>query len=180
MRIFKENCIAVMVDVQEKLLPHMHNHEALLGKMVKLAKGLKMIEVPLLVTQQYTKGLGKTVDAFTDVLGDFNYTEKLTFSCYGEPSFLQTVKSHSREYIIIFGIESHVCVLQTALDLIEHGYIPVVVEDCVSSRNPKDIEIAMNRIRQEGGIVSGFESILFELIQTAEYEHFKTISKIVK
>jgi nicotinamidase-related amidase len=180
MRIVKENTLGVVVDIQEKLYPHMYEKDKLLNNSKILLQGLQTLEIPILVTQQYTKGLGGTLPEITKLLGEFNYTEKLTFSCCGEPSFLRTVMDHQREYVILFGIETHVCVLQTAMDLRERGYTPVVIEDCVSSRKESDKRVAIERIRHEGGIISTYESILFELCQSAEEGTFKTISKLVK
>lgn len=158
----------------------MFESEKILNNSKILLQGLQALEVPILVTQQYTKGLGNTLPEISKILGDFNYTEKLTFSCCGEPSFLRTVIDHKREYVILFGIEAHVCILQTAIDLLERGFFPIVVEDCVSSRKETDKKVAIDRIKQEGGIITTYESILFELCQSAENGLFKTISKLVK
>lgn len=180
MRIVKEDTVGVMVDMQAKLHPHMFDKDKVLNNSKILLQGLQALEVPVLVTQQYTKGLGETLPEIADILGEFNYTEKLAFSCCGEPSFLRNISDHKRSYVILFGIETHVCVLQTAIDLLERGFFPVVIEDCVSSRKEKDKIVALERIKQEGGILSTYESILFELCQTAENDVFKTISKLVK
>ncbi len=180
MRILKENVVGVMVDIQEKLQPHMFDSDKLLSNSKILLQGLLALDIPILVTQQYSKGLGNTLSELSSILGDYNYTEKLTFSCCGEPSFLRSITDHKREYVILFGIETHVCVLQTAIDLLERGFFPIIIEDCVSSRKENDKKIALQRIKDEGGIISTYESILFELCQSAEDPVFKTISKLVK
>ena len=145
-----------------------------------LLQGLQILEIPLIATQQYTKGLGSTVINLSQYLSGIPVIEKLSFSCCGEPDFMNELRSHRKKFVIITGIETHVCVLQTATDLIESGYKPVIIEDCVSSRKQGDKETALSRIRDEGAIISSCESILFELCQIAGTDKFKAISKLVK
>ena len=145
-----------------------------------LLQGLQILEIPVIATQQYTKGLGSTVMNLSQYLSGIPVIEKLSFSCCGEPDFMNELRSHRKKFVIIAGIETHVCVLQTATDLIDSGYKPVVLEDCVSSRKPGDKVTALSRIRDEGAIISSCESILFELCQIAGTDKFKAISKLVK
>lgn len=180
MRVLRENSTALVIDIQEKLFPHMQERESLLRNCLRLIEGLQTLEIPFVITQQYTKGLGMTLTPVMELFPDFSYIEKLTFSCYDEPLVKEKLKSVNRKNIIICGIETHVCVLQTSVDLIADGFIPVVVEDCVSSRNLIDKRIALERIRQEGGIITTMESILFELTRRAGSDVFKKISGIVK
>jgi nicotinamidase-related amidase len=180
MRLTKQDSIGLIIDMQEKLFPHMLNQELLEENIQKLLRGLDVMDIPVLVTQQYTKGLGETLETVTGNIADFKYTEKKSFSCCKAGDFVRQLKDYDRTYVIVAGIESHVCVLQTVLDLKVMGFVPVVLEDCVSSRNQNDKEIAVARMRSEGAIISTVESVLFELCQTAEAEEFKTISKIVK
>lgn len=180
MRILKENTAAILIDIQERLFPHMHEGEKLLQNCQKLIDGLQILTVPVLVTQQYTKGLGPTLPSISIKFFDFSFFEKITFSCFDDPSVKDQLKSLNRYFIVLFGIEAHVCVLQTCIDLIENGYKPVVVEDCVSSRNLNDKKTAIGRMRQEGALVTTFESLLFELTRTAGNDVFKRISGIVK
>lgn len=181
MRILKEDTLAVIVDIQERLFPHISEHEKLLENSLKLISGLQTLEVPLVITEQYTKGLGKTLEPIvTKLENSYQPIEKIDFSCYGSNDFADLIKNHGKKNIIVFGMETHVCVLQTTLDLIEHGYNPIVIEDCVSSRNLNDKNIAIHRMRQEGAIISSLESILFELCRKAGSDTFKAISKLVK
>jgi nicotinamidase-related amidase len=180
MRILKEETAAVVVDIQEKLLPHIHEGEALLAKCLKLIEGLKILSVPLIVTQQYSKGLGMTVQPVIQMFSEFNWIEKVSFSCFDEPAFRQEIMQSGKKFIILCGIEAHVCVLQTCLDLMAEGKIPVIVEDCVSSRRQNDKIIAIERMRQEGAIITTLESLLFELTRVAGNQTFKSISGIVK
>jgi nicotinamidase-related amidase len=180
MKIIQEDTATVVIDIQERLLPHIHQWEVTLQNCLKLIDGLQVLSVPLVVTQQYTKGLGATEATIVNKIPEFNFIEKISFSCSGEPSFRAKLSSLGKKYIILCGIEAHVCVLQTCLDLIDEGYHPVVVEDCVSSRKPNDKFIAIERMRQEGARITTLESILFELTQCAGTDIFKSISKIVK
>jgi nicotinamidase-related amidase len=158
----------------------MHEHEALARNTEILVEGLKVLEVPLLVTQQYTKGLGPTIPGLSDQVKGFPLIEKIAFSCCDEPEFIRALSETHKQFILIAGIESHVCVLQTVIDLRERGYQPVLVEDCVSSRKANDKIVSVHRMRKEGAIVSSYESILFELCRVSGTETFKSISKLVK
>lgn len=180
MRLNKENTIGVVIDIQEKLLPHINNNDALLQNCLKIVKGLKTLNIPIVVTQQYTKGLGNTVESINQTIGNFSYIEKLTFSCYREPAFIKVMNRTGKRNVLITGIESHVCVLQTALDLLYNNFNPVIVVDAIGSRNDEDKKIALWRMRDVGCIMTTTESILFELTQKAGTEEFKEISKLVK
>lgn len=180
MRILKEQAAAVVIDIQEKLLPHIHECDVILNNCLKLIEGLRILSVPLIITQQYTRGLGPTVPSIIQAIPEFRYIEKISFSCCGEPVFEEAIANLDKTYFILFGIESHVCVLQTCLDLIVAGKQPVVIEDCISSRKPNDKLIAIERMRQEGARITTMESILFELTRVAGNEIFKKMSGIVK
>ena len=180
MRILKEKVAAVIVDIQEKLLPHIHDSDIMLRNCLKLIEGLKILSVPLIVTQQYTRGLGPTVPSIVKMFPEFMYIEKISFSCLDEPAFKKELTVLGKSDVILCGIESHVCVLQTCMDLLETGIIPVIVEDCVSSRKPEDKIIAIERMRQEGARITSMESLLFERTRVAGNENFKLISGIVK
>ena len=180
MRILQEETGAVMIDIQEKLFPVISEGETLLSNCIKLIDGLHALSVPIIVTQQYTKGLGMTVPPLVQKFHQFDYIDNVSFSCYGEPSFRERLLSLNKHNILLFGIETHVCVLQTCLDLLENRFIPVVIEDCVSSRNLNDKKIAVERMRQEGARITTFESFLFELTRRAGSDVFKKISGIVK
>lgn len=180
MRIIREETAAVVIDIQERLLPHIYQWEQVLQNCTRLIDGLQVLSVPLVVTQQYTKGLGPTDLVIVNKITEFSHIEKISFSCCGESTFKTRISALGKKFIILCGIETHVCVLQTCIDLLEEGYIPVVVEDCVSSRKPDDKTIAIERMRQEGARITTLESILFELTQYAGTETFKSVSKIVK
>ena len=180
MRILSNETVALVIDIQEKLFPHIDNHSKLQTNCEILLSGLSVLDIPVLVTEQYPKGLGPTIESISSLVRDFKPIGKLSFSCCGEKKFLETLHEHSKRNILILGIEAHVCVLQTVMDLIERGYLPVIIEDCVSSRKPSDRETSLKRMAREGVIITTYESILFELCEVAGTEQFKQISRLVK
>jgi hypothetical protein len=180
MRILRENTIGVVIDIQEKLVPVMEDSELLVENCSKLIQGLQILGLNLLITQQYTKGLGDTINEIKSAISDFQYIEKKAFSCQDEPLFAEKLANSGALNVIIFGIEAHVCVLQTAIDLKAAGYVPVVVMDCVSSRSFDHVDLAAERFRYEGIMMTSLESILFELTRSAGSVEFKDISKLVK
>lgn len=177
--IRKENAVAICIDLQEKIMPAMWDAELVTGNCKKLISGLKVENVPIYVTQQYTKGLGGTLADIREVLGSDEYIEKITYSAY--PVLKDKIKSpQESKYVIIFGIESHVCVLQTAIEFKENGYQPVLVADCMMSRKKEDYDLAIIRAQQEGILVTGIETVLFELDRQAGTPEAKAIQKIVR
>jgi len=180
MRIEKKNSIALLIDFQERLFPVMSRQIALLETTKKLLNGLNTLSVPVLVTQQYTRGLGETLPELSARIEPFRPIEKVSFSCYDEPAFVEELENIPASTVLLFGIEAHVCVLQTAIDLKQAGYQPVVVSDCVSSRSRSDWKAALRRMEAEGILLTTMESILFEMTRSAKAPEFKSISSIVK
>jgi nicotinamidase-related amidase len=180
MRIIKEQSCGLIIDIQERLFPHIYKHDLIAGNTATLIRGLKILELPLILTQQYTVGLGETISVIKKSMPEFAPVEKNCFSCCDEPLFMESLKKLDKKFVIIAGMEAHVCVLQTVLDLLANNYIPVVIENCISSRKNRDKKTAVERMRQEGAIISTYESILFELTRFAGTSQFKEISKIVK
>ncbi len=181
MRIIADNTMALIVDFQERLVPVIDNSDELLRNTEILIKGLKALGIPMLVTQQYTKGIGMTVPVLTEVIGEnFTFYDKLTFSCAEDKTILDKITQSGRENIIICGIEAHICVLQTVIDLIEKGYHVILVEDCIGSRRESDRQIGIKRAIMEGAIPTSYESILFELTRVAKTDVFKEISRLIK
>lgn len=176
MRIRRKETVALVVDYQEKLVPVMDKREQLIHNSEILLRGLNVLEIPMHVTQQYTKGLGPTVKEIADAAGCGTHIEKISFSAYAD------VKEHisGKRFVIVCGIEAHICVLQTVIDLREAGYIPVLVEDCITSRKETDKLCAVERARQEGAIVTTYESLLFELLKEAGTETSKKIQNLIK
>ena len=181
MRILAEETMALVIDYQERLLPVIHQSEELLRSSSILLKGLKALGVPMVVSQQYTKGIGMTVPAIAEALGeDFAYLDKVTFSCAEDEALLGRIREIGRKNIILCGVEAHICVLQTAIDLLAMGYKVILVEDCIGSRRENDKAVALRRAEAEGAVITTYESILFELTRVAKTEQFKIISKLIK
>ncbi len=180
MRIRKEDSVAVIIDIQERLFPYIYEHERLERNVNILVHGLQFMDIPIIITEQYSKGLGSTISTISENFDSFHPVEKITFSCCDESKFLTEINRLNKKFVILAGIETHVCVLQTVLDLIAIGFTPVLVEDCVSSRKKNDISIAIERIKQEGAILTTYESVLLELCREAGTEVFKAISKLIK
>ena len=180
MRIKKEDSLALFIDVQSKLFPFIAGNAELSSNIIKLLNGLIVLDVDIIITEQYSKGLGSTIEPILNNISDYKYFEKMSFSCCGHSEFMNELELRNKKNIIIAGIESHVCVFQTVIDLIQNNYKPVVIEDCISSRKENDKKIAVNRMIKEGAIISTYESILFELCEISGTEQFKKISKIVK
>jgi len=180
MRILREQSAGLVIDIQEKLFPFISGHEILALNSVMLIKGIQVLRIPVLITEQYTKGLGPTILPLRELFGDKVPMEKLAFSCCDDHSILDELTALNKKFIIITGIEAHVCVLQTATDLLERGFIPVIAEDCVSSRRLNDKNMAINRMRRMGAVITTYESVLFELLRYSGTEEFKAISRLVK
>ena len=180
MRILRDQTAGLVIDIQEKLFPFISGNEALAQNSGILIRGLQVLNIPVLVTEQYSKGLGPTIPPIQQLLTREQAIEKLAFSCCDDAAFMKQLSEMDKKFIVITGIESHVCVLQTTIDLLQHNYIPVVVEDCVSSRRLNDKQMAIFRMRKMGAVITTYESVLFELLRFSGTEEFKAISRLVK
>lgn len=180
----RNNTVLVCVDFQERLMPAMAEKEELEVTVNRLIQGCREMGVPVIVSQQYTKGLGETVPSIAESLGEgFSYIEKNTFSCMDTPEFAQRMAEYQREgkrCALVCGIEAHVCVQQTAIDLLEKGYTVFVVCDGMSSRKERDRHYAELRLRDAGAYLTTCETVLFELLKGSKEPGFKEISALVK
>ncbi len=174
MRITADRSLGLIIDVQERLLPHMLGPDRICNRITVLIEGLKTLSVPLVLTEQYPRGLGQTVEPIRACLSDVSPIEKIAFSCCDEPRFTQLIDAKNRPWIIIAGIESHVCVLQTAVDLVERGFTPIVVADCTSSRTILDMQTATARMAAEGILITTCESILFRALPPGRDRKFQS------
>ncbi len=180
MKLRAEDTAAIFIDFQEKLVPAIDDNAAIVEKTAILAKGLAEFDIPFVVSQQYTKGLGETVPAVKEAFATFSYMEKTDFSCCVCDEIGAWVKASGKKNVIVCGVEAHICVMQTVRDLLEAGYQVFVPVDCVGSRKPIDLKYGLKRMEKEGAYLSTCESILFELTGGAKAPQFKTISKLVK
>ncbi|MCT7548171.1 hydrolase [Aliarcobacter butzleri] len=180
MRIRVEDALFCLVDVQERLFPHIGNKEILEKNLLTLVKGLKVLNVPFIVNEQYKKGIGETIPSLKELVETYSSYEKTTFSCCQNDETMKAIKNANKKVVIVAGIETHVCVLQTCIDLLENGFKVVLVTDCCSSRKENDTKFAIKRLIQAGAIPTTYESILFELTLDAKNPCFKEISSLVK
>ncbi len=171
----------LVIDVQEKLFDKVERAPEVIQKMMQMIRGAKILELPIIATEQYPKGLGHSVSAVRGLLGeDFKYIEKSTFSCFGENKFVEKINSLPVTQWILVGIEAHVCILQTAKDLLKAGKQVVVLNDAISSRSPLDLLTAIEEMRNCGARISSTETVIFELVKNSASPIFKEIIKIIK
>jgi nicotinamidase-related amidase len=174
------NSILVVVDFQGKLAQIVHNAEETLKNAAILIQGMKVLDIPVIATEQYPKGLGHTVAAIADHFDGVPVLEKGTFSCCGDTAFMERLKTEGRQHVILCGIETHVCVYQTAQDLINNGYAVHLVTDAVSSRKEENRNLGIHKIESLGAKLTSTEMALFELLKISGTDQFKTISKLVR
>jgi len=175
------NPCLVVIDVQERLFPVMHQKENLLKNLEILIKGFKLFDLPIFVTEQVPEKLGPTIDPIGSLLNGIEPISKTSFSCASDPKFMSDSNSLSNnDGIVLAGIETHVCVYQTERDLIRRGHHVEVVTDAVSSRDPNNHRVALDRIRNNGGFLTTAEMLLFNIQADASGKDFKELAKLVK
>lgn len=180
MRIHANEAIALPIDFQERLMPAIYEGSEIVEKSAMLIKGLRALDVPIVVPRQYPKGLGDIVPEIKEALGEYETGDKLSFSACGEPSLMNPISQSGRKSVIVMGTEAHVCVLQSVIDLIAKGFSVLLVADCIGSRKQMDKKYAIKRAISEGALITTAEAILFELTERAGTDTFKVISKLVK
>ncbi len=169
-----------MVDVQERLLPAIFEKERVVENAVRLIRGAAVLRVPVFATEQYRKGLGPTVAEVAAAIPGFAPTEKVAFSACGAGGFVPALRKRKVSEVILCGIEAHVCVTQTCLDMLDEGFRVFVVADAVSSRTPENYRLGIERMRAAGAAVVSTEMVLFELLEQAGTAEFKQILALVK
>ena len=183
MKLNRENTVLVVIDVQEKLLPVIDDAKHLTRNIERLIRGMHILGVPVVVTEQYVKGLGPTVAPLREALeesGGYRPIEKACFSAQGCEAFVAQLAALERRQVIVAGVEAHVCVYQTVLDLLAAQFDVTLIADAVSSRTVQNKEIALRRMVAEGVKVSSTEMALFELTVASGSDEFRAISKLVK
>jgi nicotinamidase-related amidase len=179
-RLHPQRTALLVVDVQERLLPAMDQPQTLLVQIARLIDGANVLEIPILLTEQYRKGLGPTVPQLASKLANARcVAEKLKFSAYVEP-VREALSQAAITSVIVAGIEAHVCVAQTCLDLIDAGYVTALAIDAITSRRPLDKQVAIQRLTHAGVLPTTVEACLFELLHEAGGERFKALLPILK
>lgn len=177
--IKRDDCVFLLIDIQEKFLPVIYDIQSVIDNANRLVQSALILDIPLLVTEQYPKGLGRTVDG-VKLKSDQKIIEKISFDCFRCDEFANTIDQINRKTLVIFGIEAHVCVLKTTLSALSEGYEVHLIADAVSSRTQRNRDIAIERMRQSGAFIASTEMILFQLMDKAGTDEFKAISKLVK
>jgi nicotinamidase-related amidase len=172
-------CLAI-VDLQERLLPAMRDSDRVLQRTLLAAQAAQLLAVPILITEQYRKGLGPTLPALAGVIQSFKPLEKLDFSAWRAPGFHEALRSTGRTQVILAGIECHVCVLQTCLDLLTADFQVFVLSDAVSSRTDENARLGLERMRDSGAVIASTEMVIFEMLQKAGTPEFKAVLGLVK
>ena len=175
-----EYCCLTVVDIQGKLAQLMHGREALFKNIQILVQAAKILEIPILWCQQRPDALGPTVPEIAQHLTDIEPINKAAFSCCGTEQFNAQLKELGRHQVLLCGIETHVCIYQTAIDLLRQDFNVSIIADAVSSRTLENKQIALNLMAAEGAKISSTEMALFELLKTAEHPQFKQVAKLIK
>jgi len=175
-----ENSILVVIDIQNSLARVMHEKNALFENLQKIIKGATIMGIPVIVTEQAPEKLGATIPEISSLLNTIRPIPKSSFSCCKEALFMKELEDMKRTQILVAGIESHVCVYQTTVDLIHAGYEVHIVTDCTSSRTEENRVLGIERMINEGAKPTSTEMALFELLKIAEDERFREISRLVK
>ena len=176
----KSNTVLLIIDIQERLAAVMKMKDAVVENCLHLIELSKMLSIPIIVTEQYPKGLGPTVEPIRSALSDYRPVEKVTFSCCDEPSFLDAIRNLNRKTLIVTGMETHICILQTSIGLLRERFNVHLVRDAVCSRTKENWRTACEFLRDAGAVITCTETALFQLLQRAGTEEFKAISKRIK
>lgn len=175
-----EQALLLIIDVQAKLVPVMSDAKQLIGRLITLIKGMQLLHIPIIYTEQYPKGLGPTVPEIQGLLKNKERFEKQSFSCCLNTDFNEALKQRQRPQILVAGIEAHVCVFQTCQDLLEAGYDVYLIADASASRRESDQKLAIRVLEKSGINLRSTEMALFELLRTSRHEKFKEVSTIIK
>ncbi|WP_257284128.1 hydrolase [Endozoicomonas sp. SESOKO1] len=179
-----DRTVLVVVDIQGKLANLMHEHESLFGNIVTMVKGAKLLDIPILWLEQMPEKLGATIpelaDELVDKLSEVGPVRKSSFSACGEPAFMSALEQAGSRQVLLAGIETHICVYQTAMDLLAGGYEVEVLVDAVSSRTLQNKEVALDKMSALGADLTTVEMALFELMKSAEAPQFRDVAKLIR
>ena len=182
LRLKADDCILVIVDVQERLMSSMKEEtKNLISKNISiLIQVAQKLEIPIIITEQYPKGLGKTLDEISSITPNIIPFEKISFSCMGSEEFVHSIRSLKRTKILLTGVETHVCCYQSTLDLLASGFIVHLISDATCSRKKHNWKTALSSLKDVGTYISSTEQVTFDLARVAGTDMFKLISSLVK
>lgn len=176
-----ENSVVVLIDIQERLVGMLNKHEPIVKATSKLADAASIMNIPLILTEQYPKGLGSTIADVVSATDDgISIIEKTSFSAMLTTEFADKIKNLGKKNIIIGGIETHICVYQTVLDLLNEGFNVVVAKDACASRSTDCFKTGLELMKDAGAKLSNVETILFELLKTSKNPYFKPVQALIK
>lgn len=176
----KEKPVLVVIDVQEKLLPRIMHSERVVNRITTAIGMAKIFNLPIIVTEQNPRGLGSTVPEIESALPIYNPISKTEFSCLRSSAFRSQIENLNRKTLVLVGIETHICVQQTALDAINEGYSVFVLADAVSSANEMDHVIALDAMAREGVVISTVQSLMYEMLRSSSASEFRDVLSLVK
>lgn len=179
MNLTTENTSCIIVDIQDRLLPALYHNHVFIEKCRIAIQGLTALDIPMVITEQYPQGLGYTTQAVKLLLPDAPVFEKTRFSAW-LPEIKSFLEQRRAENVILIGAETHVCILQTALDLRENNFNVYLPFQCTTSRDLSNKDNALNLMTQNGVVIGNIESLLFQLLRDAKHPAFKTISKLIR
>lgn len=180
MRPSRDKTVLAVIDFQETLFEKCRHRKEVEKKAVKLIRAARLLDLAIIVTEQYPKGLGPTSRKIAEALGPFEPLSKTRFSCMGDEAFLTRLEEGKWDHVICCGIEAHICIFQTARDLVASGRRVLVAADGITSRGKIDVEVALARMREEGAIVSSTEMIIYDLLGGSGTEEFKKLLPLLK
>jgi nicotinamidase-related amidase len=176
-----QDAALLIVDVQEKLFPLIDHPCEVLEHALKLIQGCKLLDLPVIISEQYPKGLGSTIPAIKELAGpEAKIFSKTSFSCLNDPVVEKEILDTARSQWIVIGIEAHVCILQTVRSLLKAGKHVVIANDAISSRSIYDFSTAIAELRDMGARISSTETILFDLMRDSKHPQFKALSALIK
>ena len=175
-------CALIVVDIQEKLLPPIFNKETMVKNSQLLIRLAKILAIPVMVTTQYSKGLGATVPEIASLLTDVRSIDKLEFGCFGSDDFRSSLKKlpGNRNTVLLCGMEAHICVTQTAVGALNDGYLVHVASDAVGSRSEANWKVGLDRMRSAGAVISSTEMMMYELLRCSGTKEFKELLPFIK
>ncbi len=176
----RDEALLVVVDIQERLAVVMAERERVVANTRRLIAAARLFGLPVFVTEQYPKGLGPTVPEIREALTPYAPVEKITFSCCGEPDFQDSLSETGRRHVILCGMETHVCVLQTCIGLLRDGYVVHLVQDAACSRTAENHRTGVEFMRDAGAVITCTETALFQLLERAGTSEFREISNLIK
>jgi nicotinamidase-related amidase len=180
-KLSRESAALVVVDMQEAFRTVISDFGEVASRIARAVEGARLLEVPVIVTEQYPKGLKHTAEEIVARMpAELKPIEKSCFSSCGAEDFVSRLISRNIKQVLVCGIEAHICVLQTSLDLLERGFEVFLLTDCITSRDSRNKDVAMARLSQAGAIGSTLEMAMFEMMRTADSPQFKAIQKLIK